>query len=322
MRQDKIKSEASSLGWLFLITMLVHVLCSLALNVLEQKGITFSIEASLIISELTVLVPSVIYVLVKKLSLSGDLGFRRIRIGTVLMSVLMTILVGPVAAFFNVLSQLFVSNTMVQMTDSLLEGSNVVVWLIGSVFGPFCEEFMCRGVFDNRYSLITSPLRAGLISALYFALAHLNLNQAAYAFVLGVIFSVINKAAGSLYPSMIIHMCINGWNLLLIMIMSALYDNSGYGQDLAQAAEAIRGSDTIYIMVAFTLVGAIICSLILIPFIVFVSKHENRYEAFREMFRGSHTKGRWLTFSSVLAICFTLFVMLGLEPLLSALSSR
>ena len=37
------------------------------------------------------------------------------------------------------------------------------------------------------------------------------------------------------------------------------------------------------------------------------------------MFKKGQPKGRWLTFSSALAICFTLFIMFGLRPLLSAL---
>ena len=299
--------------------MLVHVICSIAISILAQKGISLPVELSLVVSELTILVPSIIYVLMKKLSFSEELGFRKIKAGTILMSVFMTFPVWSVGSFFNVLSQVFVSNTMVQMSDTLLGGSNAVVWFLGSIYGPFCEEFVCRSVFNRRYELITGPMRAGLISALYFALAHLNFNQAAYAFALGVLFSIINKAAGSVYPSIIIHMCINGSNLLMIMGMSNVYDKIGSAQDMAAAAEAARGSDMIYILLAVTLVGAIIGALILIPCVVFVSKHENRFEELVAMFKKGQTKGRWLTFSSVLAICFVLFVMLGLEPLMSAL---
>ena len=319
MPQDNIKSEAGSLGWLFFVSMLMHVICSIAANILEQKGITIPIELSLIVSELTLFVPALIYVLIRKLGFSEDLGFGKIKPGTILMSVFMSFPVWSIGSFFNVLSQLFVSNTMVQMSDTLLGGSNISVWFLGSIFGPFCEEFVCRSVFNRRYELIAGPMRAGLISALYFALAHLNLNQAAYAFVLGVLFSIINKAAGSVYPSMIIHMCINGCNLLMIMAMIGITEEFGSAQDLAAAAEATRGSDMIYILLAVTLVGALLSLLILIPCVAFVSKHENRFEELISMFKKGQSKGRWFTFSSALAICFTLFIMFGLNPLLSAL---
>lgn len=319
MQQDNYKNEANSLGWLFFISMFVHVICSLALSILKEKGISLPVELSLIVSEVTILVPSLIYVLRKKLSISADLGFRKIKTGTILMSVFMTFPVWSVGTFFNVLSQIFVSNTIVQISETLLGGSNIVVWFLGSIYGPFCEEFVFRSVFNRRYEMIAGPIRAGLVSSMYFAFAHLNLNQAAYAFALGVLFSIINKAAGSVYPSMIIHMCINGINLLMVMGLTGISEQMGSGQDIAAAAEEARNSDMIYVMLAVTLVGAIIGALILIPCVVFVSKHENRVEKLVEMFRKGQQKGRWLTFSSVLAICFVLLVMFGLDPLLSAL---
>lgn len=319
MEKDNVKTEASALGWVFFISMAVHVMCSVAVDILEQKGITIPVELSLIISELTILVPALIYVIIKRLSFSEDLGFCGIKPGTILISAFMSFPVWGIGSFFNVLSQIFVSNTMVQMSDTLLGGSNVAVLFLGSVYGPFCEEFVCRSVFNRRYELLVGPMRAGLISALYFALAHLNFNQAAYAFVLGVLFSIINKAAGSVYPSMIIHMCINGCNLLMIMVMTAITEGIGSPQDMAAAAEAARESDMIYILLAITLIGAIISSLVLIPCVVFVSKHENRFEELISLFKTGQSKGRWLTFSSVLAVCFALFIMFGLRPLLSAL---
>ena len=319
MQQDNLKKEASALGWLFFIAMAVHVICSVAVNILEQKGITLPVEFSLIISELMIFIPALIYVINSRLSFSEDLGFRGVKLGTALISVFMSFLVWGVGSFFNVLSQIFVSNTMVQMSDTLLGGSNVAVWFLASIYGPFCEEFVFRSVFNRRYEFIIGPMRAGLISALYFALAHLTFNQAAYAFVLGLMFSIINKAAGSVYPSMIIHMCINGCNMLMIMVMTGITEEIGSAEDLAAAAEAARGSDMIYILIAVTLVGAIISLLILIPCVVFVSKHENRFEELVSMFKTGQSKGRWFTFSSALAICFTLFIMFGLRPLLSAL---
>ena len=299
--------------------LLVHVSCSLAFVILQQKNIVLPIEARLIVSELTILVPALIYVLIRKLSFSRDLGFRRIKAGTVLMSVLIAVLSGTIAIFFNVVSQLFVSNTIVEMSDSLLAGSNAAVWFLGSVYGPFCEEFVFRSLFNSRYEIVTGSLRAGLVSALFFALTHMNINQAAYAFVLGVIFSVIDKAAGSVYPSMIIHTCINGFNLLVIIALLGISDSSEYTQDLAVASEAARQGDLIYVMTGVTLVGAIISTLILIPCVAFVAKHEGRYDELLDMFRNRRLKGRWLTVSSALAICFVLFVMFGMNAMLSAI---
>ena len=312
--------EAGSLGWLFLIAMIMHVMQSLAFNLLMQKGIVPPTEIMLIFSELTILVPPIIYVLVKRLSFRDDLGFRPIKAGTFFMSILMLFLVMPIASFFNALSQLFVSNTMIQMSDQLLTSTSTGLIIIGGFVAPFCEEFMFRSVFCNRYDRIAGPLRAALISAMLFALAHMNINQACYAFVLGFIFAVINKAAGSVFPSMIIHIGINALNLLLLVGMKSAYTAMGMDIDIAAAAEATRTTDVLYVMIAVTLVIAIVCTAIAIPCTVFIAKNEGRMDELTGMFTGKHPKIRWLTVSLILGICFVLFMMFGLKPFLSLFS--
>ena len=296
--------------------MAVHFLLSVSVSLLAGKGFTFPVEISLIASEMTILVPSVIYILAKKLSFADDLGFRRIKPGTVIMSILLSCLAAPITSFVNVLSQLFVSNTMVQMSDTLLGGSGAWLMILGALYGPFCEEFVFRGVFFNRYEKYAGPMRAGLISSLFFALAHMNVNQAGYAFVLGMMFSVINKAAGSVFPSIIMHVCINGANLLLMIIASSMYAALGMEADFAASAEAARTSDVIYVMIGATLVVAIICALVSIPCIIWISKHENNHDEFYDMFTKRHPRVMWLTFPTVLGILFVLIIMFGMDPLL------
>ena len=295
--------------------MIVHVLVSLCMKMLMQKGFTFPAEVSLVLSELTILVPSVIYILIKRFDFEKDLGFRRIKTGSFFMCILLAVLLNPVASFVNVLSQLFVSNTLVQVSDELLGGSNAIVLFLASVYGPFCEEFLFRSIFFNRYSVLSGSLRAGLISSLFFALAHMNVNQAAYTFVLGFIFSVINRAAGSVYPSLIVHMCINVVNVFLLILMTSFNRAMG-GQDIFEAAEAARKSDAIYIMAAGTLVAALISTAVAIPCIVWMAKHEGYFEDLRMMFSKERKKGRCFTLSSIAAVVFLLFMMFGLKPVL------
>ena len=54
---DNARSETSSLGWLFFICMLVHLLVMIAFSLLADKGFEFPVEVSLVASELTILIP-------------------------------------------------------------------------------------------------------------------------------------------------------------------------------------------------------------------------------------------------------------------------
>lgn len=309
------RSEVSALGWLFLACVVTHVAGALAFGLLSDKGITVPVEVELVISEFTILIPSTIFILLGDYSFRNDLGFRRIRPGSFFMCILLSALVTPVASFVNVLSQLFVPNTMVQMSDTLLESSDAALVFLGALYGPFCEELLFRGILFNRYGRYTGPLRAGLISALYFALVHMNINQAAYAFVLGVIFSVVNTAAGSMYPSLIIHVCINGMNLLLLIISGRASES--LGDDMISAAESARTGDVIYFLIGITLVAALICILIAIPCIAWMAKHEGRSEELYDMIKKKRPKVRWLTIPAALAVIMILFIMFGLPGVLS-----
>lgn len=309
--------ELSGLGWLFFISMVLHILTSLAVSILQQKGITLPVEMALVLSELSILIPSLIYILIGKLSFRDDLGFRPVKAGTFFMCILLSALVTPVATFFNVLSQLFVDNTMLRMSDSLLGGSGVIVIFLGAVYGPFCEELLFRSVINNRYSVYIGPMRAAFISAMLFALAHMNINQASYAFVLGLIFAIINRAARSVYPSLIIHICVNGSNLLFLFgVMRA---QKALGIDGGSAAAGGVEKDVLFALIGITLVIALICSAIAIPCVIWISKHENNEAGLNDMFRGSHPRERWLTVPLVAGIILVLIVMFGLAPLLSAL---
>ena len=321
MLKDKKDTEIKALGWLFFISVISHILMALAVSLLEDKGFVFPVEVTLVISELTILVPSAVYILIRNLNFREDLGFRPIKAGSVLMCLLLTVLITPIASFVNVLSQLFVKNTMVQMSDSLAGGSNVAVFLLASLYGPFCEEFLFRSILARGYEKHVGPMRAAFISALFFALAHMNVNQAAYAFVLGVIFVIVNRAAGSVYPSIIIHACINGSNILLLFLMTAVTDAMDNGT-LAQSAEAARTGEAIYVLIGVTLVMAVISAAIAIPCTVWLAKHEGNLESLKEMFTVKHPRARWLTIPVILAIVTVLFVMFGLAPVMSMLTNR
>lgn len=284
MQEINRKKELLDLCLLFAASLVIHIAAGLAISLLSQKGIRMPVELQLILSEMTILIPSLIYILAKRLSLRDDVGFRPIKVGTVFMCILLTLFVTPAATFMNVVSQLFVSNTMVQKSQILLSGSNAALVLIGALFGPLCEEFAFRGIFDRRFEIVTGPLRAGLISALLFAIVHLNFNQAGYAFILGVIFSIINRAANSIFPSFIIHACINGSNIMLLIAASKASELLGEDLDLAASAEAARAGDFLYAMIGVTLFAAIIGGLIAIPCIVWISKHEGNFDNFRKMF--------------------------------------
>ncbi|MFC1571963.1 ABC transporter permease subunit/CPBP intramembrane protease [Candidatus Eisenbacteria bacterium] len=72
------------------------------------------------------------------------------------------------------------------------------------------EELVFRGVFFGLLLRITTPRRAVLTSALYFALIHLSVFRLAPTFVLGVVLALLVLRSRSLWPAVLMHAVYNG----------------------------------------------------------------------------------------------------------------
>ncbi|MGM9735984.1 MAG: lysostaphin resistance A-like protein [Candidatus Cryptobacteroides sp.] len=99
--------------------------------------------------------------------------------------------------------------------DTLLKDTPLWVTLISvSVFAPFFEEWLCRGIVLRGLLTRMSPAAAITISAAFFAVLHLNPWQALPAFLLGLWFGFIYYKTGSLKLVMLMHFANNTMSAL------------------------------------------------------------------------------------------------------------
>jgi len=104
----------------------------------------------------------------------------------------------------------------------LLEDSPVWITLISvSVFAPFFEEWLCRGiVLRGLLGKGMHPASAIAISAVFFAILHMNPWQAIPAFILGSLFGYVYYRTGSLKLTMLMHCTNNTMAVILSQIPS------------------------------------------------------------------------------------------------------
>lgn len=100
------------------------------------------------------------------------------------------------------------SEVMKAAMETLLDGPVWIVLLSVSVFAPFFEEWLCRGIILRGLLKKVKPVWAIVISALFFGLIHGNLWQAIPAFIIGVILGYVYYKTGSLKLTMLMH-CVN-----------------------------------------------------------------------------------------------------------------
>lgn len=114
-------------------------------------------------------------------------------------------------------------NAMAQIMDA-----PVWITLISvSIFAPLFEEWLCRGVILRGLLQKTHPVSAILVSAVFFAVLHMNPWQALPAFILGALFGFIYYKTGSLKLTMLMH-CVNNTFAVVFSKIPSLENAEGF----------------------------------------------------------------------------------------------
>jgi hypothetical protein len=103
-----------------------------------------------------------------------------------------------------------------QMTGGPLWSS----FLLAAIFAPIFEEWLCRGMVLRGLLTKMKPGWAIVVSALFFAVIHMNPWQALNAFIIGVVMGYVYYKTGSLVLTMIIHFVNNGTAVILSQFSS------------------------------------------------------------------------------------------------------
>ena len=109
-----------------------------------------------------------------------------------------------------------VSAMLEQMTGGPLWSS----FLLAAIFAPIFEEWLCRGMILRGLLTKMKPGWAIVVSALFFALIHLNPWQALNAFLIGLVMGYVYYKSGSLWLTMLIHFVNNATSVLLSQFSS------------------------------------------------------------------------------------------------------
>ena len=120
-----------------------------------------------------------------------------------------------------------------QLLESMTQGNVLLNFISVCIFAPFFEEWLCRGmVLRGLLGNNVKPAWAIIISALFFALIHMNPWQALPAFVIGSLMGYVYYKTGSLKLTMLMHFT-NNFLSLLISNIDALKDVESWAEVLS-----------------------------------------------------------------------------------------
>lgn len=268
---------------LFTATVLVYIILVYTIRIVPSG--TFSMNFLLILPEVILLLPSVLYMAFMRQDVSDNGGFQKVSPLTAFLSALFAICIIPLVSLVNFISSLFVDNSVsTTLTRTVNSNSLLINLILLALIPAVVEEFIFRGLIFNGYKK-RNPLKAALLSAVLFGLMHMNINQFTYAFVIGIIFALLTYVTGSIIPSTIGHFVINGTSVVLSHILAAM--QSSVTTDVAtQATEAAMSEGLMYAIVIAVLIAMTIVGLVLAGLLFYVICKKNRgVESFKMIFR-------------------------------------
>ena len=230
-------------------------------------------------------------------------AFHKVKISTLLMIMLCTFLIMPLVTVLNALTMFFTDNAVAALEGDIVSTSFLVMLFMIGIFGPFCEEFVFRGIIFRGYKKSGSVFWAVFWSALLFGLMHLNFNQAAYAIALGIMFALLVEATGSLWSSMIAHMVFNSWQVC-IMYLAEFIPTELVEPEMELTQDLLIMAIGPYLLIAAVATPLAVCVLI------WLSKNEKREAWFCSICaRRKEKKEAMVSIPLVIAIVLCLAVM-------------
>ncbi len=313
-------------NWVFLFSIINSFVVAVLAAALFPS-VAGSLVGSNLITELAIMLPGLIAVAVSREKMTDFVGFHKMKPGSVFMTALFTFLSLPLITLLNVFSQLWVENE----TAAMLESYQIDSMSFGEMFfslviiAPLFEEVICRGIFYHSYRRSGSAFKAMLLSALLFALLHMNFNQAAYAIAMGVMAVLLVESSGSLWSSIIYHALINGSSCVM-MYMSLRLDPEVF----SETTEVTPG--ILMYMIGIYLILTAVFLPMAFAVLAWIARHEGREGALAavwrerkwkpEMYmdkRGKMKKDKLITIPLVIALILCVLAMTGV--LLRFLSS-
>lgn len=236
------------------------------------------------LSDCILIAPVLVFLIIKKANPLSMEHMRLAKISDMIRAVFYAYSLLPLMALINLISMNFVENPVDEMLESISNYSLGARLCLMAVMPAVVEEFIFRGVFVQAYRR-RNVLIAAIMSGLIFGLIHLNVSQCAYAVMMGIAFTLINEASGSIMTSMIAHFAINANSVILTFLeerFAAVEDRAMMMQETEELAGGNGSFFFLYIVLAVFACAGVAIAIVLLRG---VAKHNGRVEYMANVFK-------------------------------------
>ncbi len=299
----------------FLATVLTFIFGSYLLLYIKQGfHVTIPAFVQLLYSQVILVLPAVIYLVIKKIKPLEFIRFKKVNLVTIVLLVLFGFFIRPFMSLLSAISMLWVENKIADTATQLTTEVNFLwAMTIIAIIPSILEEFVYRGVFYNEYRKVNTG-KAVLLSGLLFGLMHMNVNQFIYAFFMGVIFALIIEATDTILASVIVHFTINGSSLFFLKITPWLQEKAGNAGNTALLDSAATTKEEILKLLPSLIMPAIVTLGISVILYYSIATYNRRTESVKQIFRkemNGEKKNQLLTIPVVVGMGICLFSMIS-----------
>lgn len=314
-------NRIQKVNWIYLFTVSIWFFGGIIIALVSSE--TGDTTLVLLMSQIILVIPTVYYVIKDRINLGELVRFKKLKISTIILVILFAYAITPLLNLINMISMLFVKNDIQNMIEQIVNEKPMYIGIITVALIPsIFEEIVYRGIFYNEYRKI-NVLKGILLSALLFALLHMNFNQFFYAFIMGMVFAFVIEATDSILASIIIHFVINGTSTVIAYMLPKLQgilvqlDPTSAEEIFKSMNMELTRTDLLVTISAYTPVAVVFTMLAVWLFIV-ISKHTGRLSYVKGIFFENRqeekpVEGKFFSGSLITAIVICLVLMLANE---------
>ena len=297
--------DARKINWMYIAIFLFYIVVSWGLSYVAEH-VEIGVFWLYTLNELVYLIPLFGFVIGTKDRLKNLTSFRKVKISTLLMTVLFTYLCMPLTTVINAFTMFFVDNTVTANSGQMFQIPFPAAFFLIAVYAPVCEEVIFRGVTYEALKKDLNVFQAMCLSAVFFGLAHMNFNQAAYAMVLGVVLVLLREATGSLYATIVFHLVFNGHSVVMMYVEKWLNGNEVY-TEVNEALNRQEYREIMLITISVFMVVAAVTTALAGCVLFWIAGNESRKEQVKNLFQMRH-KGKGKVWRGSFLIVLVLYM--------------
>ena len=284
--------NAKRAGWAYLWMTVVFITFSILVSfMLRDPGIGMLA----FLSELSLLLPALILLSKGRVQLSRQLHLKGIRISTALMTLVYHLCCYPLIIAMNSFTMAISDNASMDITEQFGDVSFAAMFFFVGLLGPLVEELVFRGILLGGLRTTGRIFSAILLSALLFALAHMNINQFSYTLCAGIFWGLLVEATGSIVPSLICHVMMNSVSVMMAFLLEKSYGELDGMMEVSGMESAVSYLATGF----FFLFISIFTTMLAMLMLRVISLNEGRTGCFENIFR---KKSRAERFGSLFSV--------------------